>query len=519
VTRHGRSRHRILITDVHELAGLSAARSLGRAGYAVVGSAPITGLVGAGAASRHFSELVAAPSADTSFREFHDWLRQYCNTHDVSAVLPIAPSSELAASQLAHRGEVGCRVIASTGPLTELTESHYLATQAAEKLGLTVPPTWYLCDGKRRDAAQLRAVRLPCLLRSDSTLSPRGEYVPRGTWEASTPDDCSAVADECLSVGARLMAQQLAPGRDVAALFVRWGGEIILNSTVDQRILAGAEAFLSGFAHEGLALVQYRVHDAAPAQLIGVTSSLAEPLALRADIDLPTALVDLALDGRTDVRAVGPRRRGRAARADYFWWTDPLPGLRRMSRFVGAVGQRAADGVSRLLSVTPHRMLTLTAPPERIGRPRSILVLCRGNLCRSPFVAALLARRLAESPGAPIEVRSAGLETPGGEQLPERFARLLGRYGVRLDSHCSRGVSAADIASADLVLVMDMRNLASMYRRFRPALAKTLMLGTLDADATDVEIADPVRAAAPEAAKVYERLAACVAALAVRLRG
>ena len=69
-----------------------------------------------------------------------------------------------------------------------------------------------------------------------------------------------------------------------------------------------------------------------------------------------------------------------------------------------------------------------------------ILVVCTANQCRSPLAAALLARRLTAS-GAPAAVDSAGL-FGGGQPVPDDVAALAPGFGVSLQAHRSRAVSA-----------------------------------------------------------------------------
>ena len=81
-----------------------------------------------------------------------------------------------------------------------------------------------------------------------------------------------------------------------------------------------------------------------------------------------------------------------------------------------------------------------------------ILVVCTANQCRSPLAAALLARRLTAS-GAPAAVDSAGL-FGGGQPVPDDVAALAPGFGVSLQAHRSRAVSAEELVGADLVLAM-----------------------------------------------------------------
>ncbi len=68
------------------------------------------------------------------------------------------------------------------------------------------------------------------------------------------------------------------------------------------------------------------------------------------------------------------------------------------------------------------------------------------------MAAAFLARRLAAL-GVTVPVRSAGMIRDGDPPLPEVIS-VMASYGVEIGAHRSRVASAADLASAHLVLTM-----------------------------------------------------------------
>jgi protein-tyrosine phosphatase len=86
-----------------------------------------------------------------------------------------------------------------------------------------------------------------------------------------------------------------------------------------------------------------------------------------------------------------------------------------------------------------------------------VLLLCTGNVCRSPMAEALLGRRLTEC-GVGASVRSAGVLSEGEPPPPEVIA-VMADYGLDLSGHRSRLVSAGDIERADLTLAMARENL------------------------------------------------------------
>lgn len=80
------------------------------------------------------------------------------------------------------------------------------------------------------------------------------------------------------------------------------------------------------------------------------------------------------------------------------------------------------------------------------------LILCSGNVFRSPLAAGFLVRRLDEL-GVDAGVSSAGLLS-GGQPVPERLMELGRRMGLDLSGHRSRRFDVEDLKEADLVLGM-----------------------------------------------------------------
>jgi protein-tyrosine-phosphatase/predicted cupin superfamily sugar epimerase len=115
-------------------------------------------------------------------------------------------------------------------------------------------------------------------------------------------------------------------------------------------------------------------------------------------------------------------------------------------------------------------------------RPPSVLLVCEGNLCRSP-TAELLLRRELEHRGLDVAVASAGLRTEAGIPIERHAARALHELGVLdTDAFRSRPFSV-DLAGADLVLTAttaqrdDLARLAPVARDRTFAWRELLALG------------------------------------------
>lgn len=83
----------------------------------------------------------------------------------------------------------------------------------------------------------------------------------------------------------------------------------------------------------------------------------------------------------------------------------------------------------------------------------SILVLCEGNLCRSPIAAGLLQNAL----GPGFRVASAGLAARAGCPPDPEAVRLMAGRDLDISGHASRPVTPAMVLEAGLILVMDPR--------------------------------------------------------------
>ena len=79
-----------------------------------------------------------------------------------------------------------------------------------------------------------------------------------------------------------------------------------------------------------------------------------------------------------------------------------------------------------------------------------VLFVCTGNICRSPFAAAV-ARREG------LDASSAGLDV-FEERATADAAAVAGEFGIDLSSHTTRRVTDDLLAGADLVVGMSDRH-------------------------------------------------------------
>lgn len=117
--------------------------------------------------------------------------------------------------------------------------------------------------------------------------------------------------------------------------------------------------------------------------------------------------------------------------------------------------------------------------------PSRILVLCTGNLCRSPLAAAAL-QRLSERAGVALQVRSRGLSAALGHRVPAGTLAAAAASGLCLEDHTPSQVTAADAEWAEEALVME-----PWQRERLQALRADLLVTGLWEELSLPEIPDP----------------------------
>ena len=109
----------------------------------------------------------------------------------------------------------------------------------------------------------------------------------------------------------------------------------------------------------------------------------------------------------------------------------------------------------------------------------SVLLICLGNICRSPLAEAAL-RRAADALGLELRVESAGTaDWHAGKPPDERAIAVVRRNGIDISGFRARQVTPADFYRFDHIVALDLENLARL-REIRPPDGKARLSLLLD---------------------------------------
>lgn len=106
----------------------------------------------------------------------------------------------------------------------------------------------------------------------------------------------------------------------------------------------------------------------------------------------------------------------------------------------------------------------------------SILIVCEGNVCRSPYVEGVLRDRLHAAGIQDLVVRSAGTRARPGLPMAERSVSALVNAGIGPTAFTSSPLDARQIRSSDLVLTLERAHRADLLDLVPSALRKTFTI-------------------------------------------
>ena len=149
-----------------------------------------------------------------------------------------------------------------------------------------------------------------------------------------------------------------------------------------------------------------------------------------------------------------------------------------------------------------------------MSKPKlSVLMVCLGNICRSPLAEGVLIARAKARGFQHIEVDSAGTADDHVGDLPDwRSLEVAEKHGFKLE-HLGRQFTPTDFGRFDFIFVMDPSNHADVIRLTKSEVyrKKVRQLAHLDPKRTHGSIVkDPYYDGIEAFEEVYAQLVICI---------
>ncbi|MCW9024280.1 MAG: hypothetical protein OQK73_06325 [Gammaproteobacteria bacterium] len=142
------------------------------------------------------------------------------------------------------------------------------------------------------------------------------------------------------------------------------------------------------------------------------------------------------------------------------------------------------------------------------GKHKHIMVICYGNIYRSPFVEQYLKKN---SQDKLLKIQSAGTYPKSNRSSPEKHILMSKEFGLDLAEHRSVVADEALLGWADIIVIMDRHNWTELEKYGETVTNKIVWLGSLSG--SNIEIKDPYGMIESEAMLILKKLEYCSAKL------
>lgn len=151
--------------------------------------------------------------------------------------------------------------------------------------------------------------------------------------------------------------------------------------------------------------------------------------------------------------------------------------------------------------------------------PFSVLMVCTGNICRSPMAEGLLRHHLPEFLKDQVSVSSAGTYGLHGNFAEPFAVRASAFHGADISDHRARMLDAKMVKDADLVLVMENLHLKQINSMFFFRCSHVRLLRFFSTDPADLEVSDPYGRAYAAYEETARTLIDCLPGVINHIRG
>ena len=535
----------VLVLDADQLSTLAVVRSLGRHGCAVTAAAASPHAIAF--QSRYASQRLIYPDPLQQHRAFLEWLTNTLTNHSFDLMIPVTDRSIVPILTIRNALEALSPIAIAPNPVMEQVVSKCRMHSLALEAGLDVPESWIIKAPAALDAIEPRN-GFPLVVKAERSLAWLDGYgqalETRYVADRATLKDLGAryaLYGDVL-VQSRVMGHGVGLGllardglllncfqyRRLHELPLTGGGSAYrVSETLDPVLEGQATELVRQLGWHGAMMLEFKYDPRAKMYWFIEANGRfwgGLPLALAAGVDFPRHLVSLYQNQPVSQSAYSAGVRGRNLERDIDWTRsavrhadipmtrivsdalklvlprehidsfavdDPRPLVSEVQR-IGCRLISAARRRKRLFA-SNARASELRNNPQHIRsclqQARRLVLVCSGNIMRSAFAEAYLAKLFSSQHGGPAII-SAGLDAQPGRPADRIAGNIAQNHKLSLEDHRARALATLELTENDVIFVMERTQVAEATRRY-PAHASRIYLLTALNPSLPIDIVDP----------------------------
>ena len=535
----------VLVLDADQLSTLAVVRSLGRHGCAVTAAAASPHAIAF--QSRYASQRLIYPDPLQQHRAFLEWLTNTLTNHSFDLMIPVTDRSIVPILTIRNALEALSPIAIAPNPVMEQVVSKCRMHSLALEAGLDVPESWIIKAPAALDAIEPRN-GFPLVVKAERSLAWLDGYgqalETRYVADRATLKDLGAryaLYGDVL-VQSRVMGHGVGLGllardglllhcfqyRRLHELPLTGGGSAYrVSETLDPVLEGQATELVRQLGWHGAMMLEFKYDPRAKMYWFIEANGRfwgGLPLALAAGVDFPRHLVSLYQNQPVSQSAYSAGVRGRNLERDIDWTRsavrhadipmtrivsdalklvlprehidsfavdDPRPLVSEVQR-IGCRLISAARRRKRLFA-SNARENVLRKNPQQIRsclqQARRLVLVCSGNIMRSAFAEAYLAKLFSSQHGGPAII-SAGLDAQPGRPADRIAGNIAQNHKLSLEDHRARALATLELTENDVIFVMERTQVAEATRRY-PAHASRIYLLTALNPSLPIDIVDP----------------------------
>jgi protein-tyrosine phosphatase len=155
--------------------------------------------------------------------------------------------------------------------------------------------------------------------------------------------------------------------------------------------------------------------------------------------------------------------------------------------------------------------------PQLPVSPKSILYVCKGNICRSPFAERLTKKMVEKGSYSFLTIHSSGIDAFIENPPPNEAIDSAKLFGISMDDHRSQGLTQELISGSDMIVVMEEEHRRRLEEAHPGSKDKCFLLSMFSHDHHrwgshyfNYNIADPYGKDKDQYILCYEKITICV---------